>query len=105
MAQEKTKAGAAPWSGRFDEPVTELVKRYTASIAFDQRLAEFDIEGSLAHAHMLHAVEILNGDDLAAIEDLLGPDPLCDLPAMIEGVAEIDVVAPRHRPIVPDSGG
>jgi argininosuccinate lyase len=68
VTQEKPKAAAAPWSGRFNEPVTELVKRYTASIGFDRRLAEFDIEGSLAHARMLHAVEILSAEDLAAIE-------------------------------------
>lgn len=68
MTQEKPKAAAAPWSGRFSEPVTELVKRYTASIGVDRRLAEFDIEGSLAHARMLHAVEILSAEDLAAIE-------------------------------------
>ena len=43
------------WSGRFDEPVAEIVKRYTASIPFDYRLAEFDIAGSLAHARMLAA--------------------------------------------------
>jgi len=68
VTQEKPKAAAAPWSGRFNEPVTELVKRYTASIGFDRRLAEFDIEGSLAHARMLHAVEIMSAEDLAAIE-------------------------------------
>jgi argininosuccinate lyase len=68
VTQEKSKAAAVPWSGRFNEPVTELVKRYTASIGFDRRLAEFDIEGSLAHARMLHAVEILSAEDLAAIE-------------------------------------
>ena len=44
---------AGTWSGRFAEPVAERVKRYTASIMFDQRLAEFDIQGSLAHARML----------------------------------------------------
>ncbi len=66
--QEKPKDAAAPRSGRFNEPIAELVKRYTASVDFDQRLAEFDLEGSLAHAHMLHAVEILNAGDLAAIE-------------------------------------
>ena len=38
------------WSGRFSEPVSELVKKYTASVDFDYRLAQFDIEGSLAHA-------------------------------------------------------
>ena len=57
-----------PWSGRFSEPVTDLVQRFTASIGFDQRLAEFDIDGSLAHARMLHAVGILAKTDLAAIE-------------------------------------
>ena len=56
------------WSGRFNEPVTELVKRYTASVDFDRRLAEVDIAGSLAHARMLAAVGVLAADDLAAIE-------------------------------------
>ena len=59
---------AKVWSGRFDEPVSDLVKRYTASVAFDQRLAEFDIEGSLAHARMLAHVRILTAEDLTAIE-------------------------------------
>jgi len=68
VTQEKPKDAAAPWSGRFNEPVTELVKRYTASVGFDRRLAEFDIEGSIAHARMLHAVAILSAEDLAAIE-------------------------------------
>ncbi len=68
MTQEKPGDAAAPWSGRFNEPVSDLVKRYTASINFDRRLAEFDIEGSLAHARMLHAVAILGAGDLAAIE-------------------------------------
>ena len=48
------------WSGRFNEPVAELVKRYTASVSFDQRLAEFDIQGSLAHARMLGAQGIIS---------------------------------------------
>ncbi len=65
--QEKNPSAAQAWSGRFNEPVSELVKRYTASVDFDRRLAEFDIQGSLAHASMLHAVGILNIDDLASI--------------------------------------
>jgi argininosuccinate lyase len=56
------------WSGRFSEPVSERVKRYTASIPFDWRLWPFDIQGSLAHARMLHKAGILSADDLAAIE-------------------------------------
>ena len=56
------------WSGRFSEPVAELVKRYTASVTFDQRLAEFDIQGSLAHASMLGAQGIISQDDVTAIQ-------------------------------------
>jgi len=61
--QEQNKT----WSGRFSEPVSELVKRYTASVTFDKRLAEFDIQGSLAHAAMLNAAGLLSQEDLEAI--------------------------------------
>ncbi|AXK38804.1 argininosuccinate lyase [Crenobacter cavernae] len=60
---------AHAWSGRFTEPVTELVKTYTASVNFDKRLAEFDIAGSLAHAQMLSEAGVLSADDLAAIQN------------------------------------
>jgi argininosuccinate lyase len=56
------------WSGRFSEPVSELVQRYTASVTFDQRLALFDIQGSLAHAGMLASVGLLSAKDLADIQ-------------------------------------
>ncbi|MCB1986435.1 MAG: argininosuccinate lyase [Burkholderiales bacterium] len=56
------------WSGRFSEPVSELVERYTASIGFDYRLAEYDIQGSLAHAQMLAAQDIITQDDFTAIK-------------------------------------
>lgn len=56
------------WSGRFNEPVSELVKKYTGSIDFDKRLAQWDIQGSLAHAQMLCQAGVLSGEDLAAIE-------------------------------------
>ncbi|WIM06878.1 MAG: argininosuccinate lyase [Candidatus Nitricoxidivorans perseverans] len=56
------------WSGRFSEPVSDLVKRYTASVSFDRRMAPQDIRGSLAHARMLARQGIISGDDLAAIE-------------------------------------
>ena len=59
---------AHTWSGRFSEPVDALVARFTASVGFDQRLAAFDIQGSLAHARMLHAVGVLSAQDLADIE-------------------------------------
>ena len=57
------------WSGRFSEPVAELVKRYTASVDFDQRLAQVDITGSLAHADMLAHVGILSQSDLDSIRE------------------------------------
>jgi len=56
------------WSGRFSEPVAELVKRYTASVPFDQRMALQDIRGSLAHAKMLARQNIISAADYAAIE-------------------------------------
>jgi argininosuccinate lyase len=55
------------WSARFSEPVSDLVKRYTASVSFDQRLALFDIQGSLAHAEMLQAQNIISATDYADI--------------------------------------
>jgi argininosuccinate lyase len=70
MAESKRPhdAPAAGWSGRFSEPVSDRVKRYSASVDFDRRLAEADISGSLAHARMLQAVGVLASDDLEAIE-------------------------------------
>jgi len=44
------------------------VKQYTASVDFDQRLADADIAGSLAHARMLAATGVLTAEDLASIE-------------------------------------
>jgi argininosuccinate lyase len=66
MAKKDIKR--ANWSGRFNEPVTELVKRFTASIGFDQKLGLYDIEGSLAHAEMLAAQKIITLKDLKAIQ-------------------------------------
>ena len=59
---------ARTWSGRFDEPVDERVKRYTASVDFDRRLAPHDIRGSLAHARMLSEAGVISTSDLADIE-------------------------------------
>ena len=55
------------WSGRFEEPVSKLVQHYTASVDFDQKLAEFDIQCSFAHAQMLAAAGIITKKDLVAI--------------------------------------
>ncbi|WIV99477.1 argininosuccinate lyase [Kinneretia aquatilis] len=59
---------AQAWSALFSEPMSDLVKRYTSSVFFDKRLWAADIQGSLAHAEMLHAQGILAAQDLADIE-------------------------------------
>ncbi len=66
MTAQLSKKGEA-WSARFAEPVSDLVKRYTASVFFDKRLATFDIEGSLAHAEMLAHQQIISATDYADI--------------------------------------
>jgi len=68
MSEKETNVIPSTWSGLFSEPVAELVKRYTASVDFDKRLARFDIRGSLAHARMLTARSIISAADLAEIE-------------------------------------
>ena len=45
MTAQLSKKSEA-WSARFNEPVSDLVKRYTASVFFDKRLAKADIQGS-----------------------------------------------------------
>jgi argininosuccinate lyase len=67
MTSQFSKKSEA-WSARFNEPVSDLVKRYTASVFFDKRLALFDIQGSLAHAEMLVAQNIINVQDHADIQ-------------------------------------
>src|SRR6201994_3925384 len=56
------------WSALFSEPMSELVKRYTASVDFDKRLWQADIAGSLAHAEMLAAQKVIGEQDYADIQ-------------------------------------
>ena len=55
------------WGGRFSEATDEFVARFTASVAFDQRLYKQDIRGSLAHAQMLHSSGLLNNTEYSQI--------------------------------------
>ena len=68
MSSNQLDKKAQAWSALFSEPMSELVKRYTASVDFDKRLWRADIDGSLAHAEMLAAQGIINADDHAAIQ-------------------------------------
>ena len=48
------------WDGRFSESTDAFVESFTASVTFDHVLAPFDIEGSIAHATMLHEQSIIS---------------------------------------------
>ena len=55
------------WGGRFSEATDAFVQRFTASHEFDRQLAEYDIQGSRAHADMLAKVGVLSGEELQVI--------------------------------------
>ena len=56
-----------PWQGRFTEPTDAFVEAFTASIEFDQRMYQQDIDGSIAHATMLAKVDVLTDAERDAI--------------------------------------
>ncbi|MEJ2406471.1 MAG: argininosuccinate lyase, partial [Candidatus Thiodiazotropha sp.] len=62
-----TPAPAKLWSGRFNEPTDAFVEAFTASVEFDQRLYQYDIQGSIAHATMLARQGILSEAERDAI--------------------------------------
>ena len=68
MSTNQLDKKSQAWSALFSEPMSDLVKRYTASVFFDKRLWRADIQGSLAHADMLQAQGLISADDLASIQ-------------------------------------
>lgn len=63
------------WGGRFEASLEKWVEEFGASISFDQKMAEFDLKGSLAHVTMLGATGIIPQADAdtikAGLEELL----------------------------------
>ena len=57
------------WGGRFTEATDAFVQRFTASVDFDRRLFQQDIDGSVAHAKMLAKVGLLTADEVLLILD------------------------------------
>jgi len=55
------------WGGRFQGQTDALVESFTASIGFDCRLYEYDIEGSLAHCKTLQRAKVLSARESQAI--------------------------------------
>ena len=67
MSEPKQSAKASLWGGRFAEPTDKFVARFTASVDFDARLNHYDIQGSIAHADMLHRIGVLSPEEHRAI--------------------------------------
>ena len=59
----------ALWSGRFEKDMDEIVKKFNASIYFDQRLYNQDIDGSIAHVSMLANCGIVSEEERDQIID------------------------------------
>lgn len=57
------------WGGVFREPTDKRVESFSESVSFDKRLADHDIDGSIAHARMLAACEIITAEEATAIVD------------------------------------
>ncbi len=55
------------WGGRFTKDTDKEVYEFNASIGFDKRLLDVDIEGSIAHVEMLASVGILTDDEKDSI--------------------------------------
>ena len=60
------------WGGRFTKQTDDLVYRFNASISFDQRFLEEDVEGSIAHVVMLAKQGILTNEEKDQIVKGLG---------------------------------
>jgi argininosuccinate lyase len=68
MSMNQFDKKSQAWSALFSEPMSDLVKRYTSSVFFDKRMWQADIQGSLAHAEMLHAQGLISAADWASIK-------------------------------------
>ena len=55
------------WGGRFTKQIDELAWNFNASISFDRRLLDQDIEGSIAHVTMLAKQEIITQEEKESI--------------------------------------
>ena len=51
------------WGGRFEASLDEQTEEFGASIKFEQRLAPFDLKGSLAHVKMLGETGIITTEE------------------------------------------
>lgn len=57
------------WGGRFEASLDKQTEEFGASIKFEQRLAPFDLKGSLAHVKMLGETGIINTEESQKIAE------------------------------------
>jgi argininosuccinate lyase len=69
QGRDHPPATSASWGGRFDTGLDQIALQYSASVDVDQRLADVDITGSMAHAKMLARQGIVSQQDLQRIEN------------------------------------
>ena len=60
------------WGGRFTKATEQQVYDFNASITFDQKLLDQDVEGSIAHVKMLSKQGIISEDEKEQIINGLG---------------------------------
>ena len=56
------------WGGRFEASLEKWVEEFGASISFDQKMAEFDLKGSIAHVTMLGETGIITKEEALQIK-------------------------------------
>jgi len=66
---DDSKSANAMWGGRFSAGPDAIMEAINASIGYDQRMAQQDIDGSRAHASMLAAVGVITDKDAEAIRE------------------------------------
>jgi argininosuccinate lyase len=64
---EPQQASQKAWGGVFREPTDKRVEAFSESVSFDRRLADDDIDGSIAHARMLAACGLMTAAEADAI--------------------------------------
>lgn len=64
---DRSKTATKLWGGRFSGSTDEIVERLNNSLAFDGRLWQQDIQGSIAHATMLGETDIIPAAEAARI--------------------------------------
>jgi len=71
-SNDPTSAAAGKaWGGVFNVPTDQRVEAFSESVSFDQRLADDDIDGSIAHSRMLAECGLISAAEADAIRDHL----------------------------------